>query len=149
MVAIQRTAALAAALTALTAIGGCSTVKRTAGLEAAARRCENLSFPIYFQTGSIDLTPPAREMIRTSAQRTKGCRVSQVRVVGLADADGSAQRNMELSRQRADAVAAVLAAEGFPAPTFDLAAGGEAGSVSGRTVDPVRRRTEVQVTFAP
>jgi peptidoglycan-associated lipoprotein len=159
MGSLKRASSFTFALLAIAASAGCSTSSTTTGsqppsmrgaaaLEAAPPRCETLQFPIYFQTGSNALTEPAKQMIQTSAGQAKRCRVSQVRVLGLADADGSAARNLELSKQRADVVAAALTAAGFPAPAFDVEAAGADGATSARGVaDPVRRRTEVVVTF--
>lgn len=110
--------------------------------------CEDVEFPVYFQSGSDSLTAAAAQAIRTTAQRTRGCQVARISVTGLADADGGAERNLELSRQRAGAVARALADNGFPAPAFDLDAAGAAGA---RTADgkrqPSRRRTEVAIQF--
>src|SRR5687767_6841567 len=94
----------AATLAVLVSAGGCESVRSYSGLKQPAARCETLQFPIYFQTGSDALTGPAREMITTTAKQAKACKVAQVQVVGLADADGSAARNLELSRQRAQIV---------------------------------------------
>jgi len=134
-------------------LAACSTVSApspgaASAMKAPTSRCDPVEFPIYFQTGSDSLTPPAVEMIRATAQRTKACKVAKVEVLGLADADGSAARNLQLSQQRAQKVAAALAAEGFPGATFDLEAGGAAGATNARgAADPVRRRTEVHVSF--
>lgn len=150
MVSPKRTGGLTVGLAAMAMLAGCSTVKHYTDMVRPAPRCETLEFPIYFQTGSSALTEPAREMIRISADRSRACKVDHVRVLGLADADGSAARNLELSKQRADVVASALAASGFPAPTFDVVAAGADGATSARgTADPVRRRTEVIVTFSP
>jgi peptidoglycan-associated lipoprotein len=116
----------------------------------AAPTCQDMTLPIYFAKGSTELTEPAAELIRTSAALTRACSVREVLVVGLADADGTAVRNMELSRKRAERVAAALAAEGLPAPAFDLEAAGDAGAVTatGRP-EPLRRRAEVVIRLAP
>ena len=135
-----------AALGALTS--GCETVHRTAGLVRPAAKCADQTFPIYFATGSTALTAPALQAIKTAAEQSKGCQAASVQVVGLADADGGAQRNDQLARDRAQAVAAALVAQGFPQPAFDIAAAGAAGAktASGAAV-PARRRAEVAITF--
>ena len=67
-------------------------------------------------------------------------------LVGLADADGAANRNLALSRRRAATVARALAAGGLPRPEFDIDAVGQAGAVTGGgDAEPLRRRTEVVV----
>lgn len=117
---------------------------------AAPPVCQDVTFPIYFETGSTELTQPALQSISTHAAEAKRCTVREVMVVGLADADGSASRNLQLSRQRAQSVAAALAAQGFPAPSFDIEAAGEAGAVAPTgQPEPLRRRAEVVVRLAP
>jgi peptidoglycan-associated lipoprotein len=112
------------------------------------RSCEDAAFPIYFRTGSAALTDPALQAIRMTATQTKGCQALEVRVMGLADADGGSQRNQELSRARAETVAAALAAQGFPAPAYDIEAVGSAGAKTflGAMI-PSRRRAEVLILF--
>jgi outer membrane protein OmpA-like peptidoglycan-associated protein len=137
------------------ALSGCAqTTAATRPATAAAgaagpdRRCEDTSFPVYFRTGSAALTDPAIQAIRMTADQTKGCQALEVRVMGLADADGGAQRNQDLSRARAETVAAALAAQGFPAPAYDIEASGSAGSKTPLgAIIPSRRRAEVVIRF--
>lgn len=111
-----------------------------------APTCQDMSLPIYFDVGSTELTAPAAQALRESAALTRECSVREVLVLGLADADGSVNRNMELSRKRAERVAAALTAEGLPAPAFDLEAAGEAGAVTPDGAPEVlRRRAEVVI----
>jgi outer membrane protein OmpA-like peptidoglycan-associated protein len=117
---------------------------------ATAPVCQDMTLPIYFDTGSTELTTAAAQALRESAALTRQCAVREILVVGLADADGSRNRNMELSRRRAERVAAALAAEGLPAPAFDLAAAGEAGAVNPTGApEPLRRRAEVVIRLSP
>jgi outer membrane protein OmpA-like peptidoglycan-associated protein len=116
----------------------------------AASSCQDTSFPIYFETGSAKLTAPAMQLLRESTAQAKRCAVKEVLVLGLADADGSAARNMALSRERASSVAAALAAQGLPAPTFDLEAAGASGAVTpAGAPEPLRRRAEVVIRLGP
>lgn len=142
--------------------GSCATPARAPAKRAAAATprpaspplvtmvCADLSFPIYFETSSDRLTAAAGMVIAESAERLRGCQVSRVDVVGLADADGSANRNLALSRRRAGTVAQALAAAGLPRPAFDIDAVGAVGAVTpdGRP-EPLRRRTEVIIRAAP
>ena len=110
--------------------------------------CDDATFPVYFRTGSAALTDPALQAIRMTADQTKGCQALEVRVMGLADADGGAQRNQDLSRARAETVAAALAAQGFPSPAYDIEAAGSAGAKTGLgAIIPSRRRAEVVIHF--
>jgi outer membrane protein OmpA-like peptidoglycan-associated protein len=110
--------------------------------------CRDFSFAIYFRPGSDRLTREALQVINDNSARIKACRVARVDVTGLADADGPGQRNLELSRRRALTVTQALSTRGFPTPTFDVEAVGEAGAAQGAAADPLRRRTEVNVRFA-
>lgn len=112
--------------------------------------CADFSFPIYFQTNSARLTDAAQQVIRDGAARVRGCALGRIDVVGLADADGTASRNMAVSRERAAAVAEALALAGLPRPTFDIDAVGAMGALTpdGRP-EPLRRRTEVIIRAAP
>jgi peptidoglycan-associated lipoprotein len=108
--------------------------------------CTDFSFPIYFDTASDQLTAAARQVVADAASRVRGCVFGRIDVVGLADADGAANRNMALSRRRAASVAAALAAGGLPRPEFDIDAVGQAGAVTtGGDSEPLRRRTEVVI----
>jgi len=128
-------------------LAGCSTTpKPVAGLAAPSMACSDFNFPIYFEKGSDQLTSPAMQTIAYSASRVKGCVIGHIDVLGLADADGPAHRNLVLSRKRADVVAGALAKAGLPSPKFDIEALGESGAVtpSGEP-EPLRRRTEVVI----
>jgi peptidoglycan-associated lipoprotein len=150
-------ACLSAPILAVAALTGCAqtttttTTTPTAAATAAPpqqRTCVDAVFPIYFRTGSAALTDPALQAIRMTAEQTRGCQAVEVRVMGLADADGGAQRNQDLSRARAETVAAALAAQGFPAPAYDIEAVGSAGAKTllGAII-PSRRRAEVVILF--
>jgi outer membrane protein OmpA-like peptidoglycan-associated protein len=142
-------AALAAGAAAST-LGACAQVQkfRTRADMVAAPVCTDFSFPIYFASGSEQLPPAALQVIDQHAAQVRACQVASVNVTGLADAEGSAERNMELSRRRATVVAQALAARGYPAPTFEVAAAGSAGAATAAGATPLRRRTEVSVKFA-
>lgn len=146
---------MAAALAILAAVGGCAQVRegvRRVGdrnAVVAAPTCQDFSFPIYFETGADRLTAAALQVIDDNAPRVRACSVARVAVTGLADAEGSAAQNLELSRRRATVVAQTLAARGYPTPTFEVAAAGEAGATGPRgAAAPMRRVTQVSVRFA-
>jgi len=129
----------------------CSTDKAPIGGAAlGAGPCTNFSFPIYFEKNSDQLTGPAHAVLDSSGARARACKVTKVEVLGLADADGTAQHNLALSRRRAEIVAQALATYGLPRPAFDIDALGEAGAraVDGKP-EPLRRRTEVVIHAEP
>jgi outer membrane protein OmpA-like peptidoglycan-associated protein len=146
---------MALLLAASLAAAGCAQVdkgvQRVTGRTAAvtAPVCQDFTFPLYFQTGSDQLTPDGLAVVDSFAARVKACPVAELKVAGLADAEGGALNNLELSQRRATAVAAILAARGYPTPTFEVAASGDAGATTaaGRR-EPLRRRAEVSVRFA-
>lgn len=117
----------------------------------ASLECTDFSFPIYFDKGADNLTAPALDVLRAGGRRARACQVAKVEVLGLADADGPAGRNLALSRRRAVVVAKALAEFGLPAPVFDIEAIGEAGAIDKRDgkPEPLRRRTEVVIHAAP
>lgn len=116
----------------------------------AAPVCIDFSFQIYFEKGSDQLTGPARQVLDASVQQVRGCKVTRIEVLGLADADGPRLQNLELSRRRADHVAKALAGDGLPTPTFDIEAIGERGATGpdGKP-EPLRRRTEAVIHAQP
>jgi peptidoglycan-associated lipoprotein len=88
--------------------------------------------------------------VASGAERVRGCAVSQIQVLGLADAVGSRTRNLALSRRRAAEVGDALKALGLPAPMFDIEAMGEAGAKTvGGEPEVMRRRAEVVIHAAP
>ena len=141
----------AGAVLALTAgalmVSGCTTTGPYHAERAGSRRivCSDFDFPIYFEKGSDQLSPTARQAIASAADHVKGCRIGEVEVLGLADADGPRDANMELSRRRANVVAQALSAAGLPAPVFDVDALGKLGSRYRGVVAPVRRKTDVVI----
>ncbi len=115
-----------------------------------APSCSDFSFPIYFEKGSDHLTVSARAVLDAGVQQVRGCRVVKIEVLGLADADGPALRNLELSRRRANHVAHALEGAGLPTPVFDIEAIGEAGAkAADGKPEPLRRRTEVVIHATP
>ncbi len=151
----MRQTTIAILLAAATGLGACTTVnegvRRVTGRSAVvtAPVCQDFAFPLYFRTGSEQLTPEGLQVIDNYSSRVRACPVAELRVTGLADAEGGAVSNLELSQRRATAVAQILAARGYPTPTFEVGAQGEAGAATaaGRT-EPLRRRAEVSVRFA-
>jgi peptidoglycan-associated lipoprotein len=112
--------------------------------------CAPIRFDIYFATDQAELTPVAAEAVRMSAAKAAACRVDRVRVLGLADAQGGATANLNLSERRAQAVTTALEAAGLPAPVFEVQAAGDAGATTAAGANaPLRRRTEVLIEARP
>ncbi len=116
---------------------------------AAGGRCADVTLQVYFAPGSAELTGPARDLIRSAANRVAGCRIGGVDVTGVGAPDAAGRPlDAVLTQKRADAVAQALASAGLPGPTFDIqVAGGAAAPAGSRT--PLSRRTEVVVHARP
>jgi len=95
-------------------------------LVKAPAHCVDQTVQIYFDVDSAELTREGRLVIHQAAGAAAGCRVASVEVIGLADAQGAPDANLELSKRRAAAVAAVLQA---PAGSRVQGRGGRPGRV--------------------
>ena len=144
--------AIGAAGAAAMILAGCSTTRTPdrSDLVVETTACQAKRFDIYFAEDQAQLTDAARTAIGLTATQLQGCRISTVRVLGLASSTGSADANLALSERRAVAVAEALTAAGWPAPAFELVAAGDQGATTATGVaEPLRRRTEVLVEAAP
>jgi outer membrane protein OmpA-like peptidoglycan-associated protein len=133
------------------ALAGCAgTPFERSDLVAEPGVCAAQRFDIYFRDGEAGLTDAARHAISLSATQLQACQIRKVEVIGLSDARGGADANLDLSERRALAVSEALEAAGWPAPAFSLVAAGESGSTTpGGASEPMRRRTVVVVDAAP
>lgn len=131
-------------------LAGCTTMKSARdSIVRAPSTCQDVTIPIYFDADQAQLTPEGRRVIASEAAQAKRCTISAVRVVGLADAAGDPAANLELSKARAASVTDALMKAGLPAAEFDLAAVGQAGSVTADgTIRPVRRRADITLKLA-
>lgn len=142
-------AALAVAAAGLSGCGATRFMDRSA-VVAEPSPCTTKRFEVYFADSEARLTEPARQAIGMTAAQLQGCDIRKVQVLGLSDARGGATANQSLSERRAQAVAEALTAAGWPAPAFDVDAGGEEGAVTDAGVrEPMRRRTEVVIEAVP
>jgi outer membrane protein OmpA-like peptidoglycan-associated protein len=105
---------------------------------------------IYFEPDSAAVTREGRAVLNLAAKDSKACKVTSVDVLGLADAAGAPDANLELSKRRAQAVTDTLTAAGLPAAEFKVAAAGQAGATTSKG-DPrlLRRRTDVVLHLSP
>lgn len=128
---------------------GCAGIGERDRIVDAPAACGDIAAQIYFEPNSAELTTEAATLIARAATQAQGCRVDQVRVVGLADAAGAPAANLELSKRRAAAVTAALAANGLPAAEFVLEAVGQDGSVTPEGAAPLRRRADILIAARP
>lgn len=146
MIKLTTLAIVAAGLT----LSGCSTVNNARErIVRYVSPCENQTVQIYFEEGQSEVTPESRQVIAQAAQVARGCRVDRVTVMGLADAAGDPNANMELSRRRAESVTAALTAAQLPAAQYEVTAVGQTGAVgtAGRAT-PMRRRADIVLHMA-
>ena len=135
----------AAIVAAGLALSGCGTVQSARDrIVRYVSPCETQTVQIYFEASDAEITPEGRQVLAQAAQVPRECRVHRVTVLGLADAAGDPNANMELSRRRAQSVTAALTAAQLPEAQYEVSAAGQSGSVTadGRTA-PLRRRVDV------
>lgn len=139
-------------VTALLAIGvttGCATVKNARDrIVQPTPTCEDVTVQIYFEPDSAEVTQEGKAVLSQAASVSRQCKIDRVRVLGLADAVGTADVNLELSKRRAASVTAALAATGLPAAEFNLQAAGQSGALTPSGAEPVRRRADVTVELS-
>jgi outer membrane protein OmpA-like peptidoglycan-associated protein len=148
-VRILGVAALAALSVAGSNLGGCAAKGEHSQLVRAPERCADQTVQVYFDPWSAELTREGRAVIDAAAAGARACRVASVEVLGLADAIGAPEPNLELSQKRAEAVSQALARAGLPAAEFRVAAAGQEGAVTpAGAAAPLRRRVDVTLHVA-
>ena len=147
---MRRSVVVASVVVAGAALGACQTMEAGRGrIEKTAAVCRDMNVPVYFEPNVAELTPEGRRVIAAAARTARPCQVDSVTVLGLADAAGDPAANLELSKRRADAVAAAVARAGLPAATFAVEAVGQAGSVTADgKIAPVRRRADIALRLS-
>lgn len=141
--------AIAAGVALSVALGGCANMKTGRDrIVKAPKVCQDVTIPVYFEPNDAVITREGRRVITAGAAEAKGCTVDSVRVLGLADAAGDPQANLELSKKRAASVADAIRKAGLPAAEFEVAAAGQAGSVTSAGQVPVRRRADITLKLS-
>jgi peptidoglycan-associated lipoprotein len=119
-------------------------------LIVSASPCADFTQTLYFEAGSAVITRPAERLLTLAAARSRGCVVTGVAVLGLADAPGDKASNLAVSQMRADAVKAALHRRGFDQVEIQTTAAGETGAITAAGQDkPVRRRAEITFHLSP
>ena len=126
-------------------LAACATVQKARDrIIKAPVSCVDQTVQIYFEPESAELTREGKAVINAAAGAARGCKVTSVEVLGLADSAGPADANLELSKRRAQSVTAALASAGLPAAEFRIAAAGDAGATTaGGQSRPLRRRADI------
>lgn len=91
---------------------------------ATGSRCND--WALYFETGSASLNDEATAMLGGLAECIQRGDVRDVVITGSADPRGAAPENLELGRQRAEAIRSVLVARGCDPSVVRTASVGEA-----------------------
>lgn len=152
---VWRAASLALAAAGVLAVAaGCQSmhgakVARGPVIQAPAA-CGDFTVAIYFESYSAAITPQADRLIAVAIRRARGCDITGVNVVGLADSPGDPQANLTLSKERAEAVTRALRRNGVTTVAFQVAAAGDVGAqTAAGQARPLRRRADVQFHLAP
>lgn len=121
-------------------------VGSTATLSPAdAANCRDGSIDIYFNQWEYELNSFSREVLTRAQGSLAGCKIEHVRIVGLADATGDEQANIEVSEKRTKSIADALEAGGWSRSQFELIAVGERGAIVNGVEAPMRRRANISV----
>lgn len=124
--------------------------------QSVAAALDGLQVELLFATGSAAVTPQMAHEVQRLALSVADCGALAVRLDGYADPRGSAERNQQLSQQRAEAVQQLLLAAGVDNQALQLEAHGaresSAASTDGyalerRVLLTVRARTPVVGTL--
>jgi outer membrane protein OmpA-like peptidoglycan-associated protein len=91
---------------------------------------DGLQGDVLFRTGSADITPEIAHQIQVLAQAVAKSPELKVRVDGYADPRGSADTNMKLSEDRANAVRDLFLAAGISDEVLEVNAYGKSQSVA-------------------
>jgi outer membrane protein OmpA-like peptidoglycan-associated protein len=126
---------------------------RSTGLDAAHDGISIvliLGDDILFSSGSSQLNPKARDLLKAMASVLKRHASTHIDVEGYTDTAGAAAFNLRLSEQRAKAVADILLGEGVAAPRISTRGFGE-NFPRVPTRDGVNepRNRRVEITLAP
>jgi peptidoglycan-associated lipoprotein len=147
---VRLAAAVMSVAAAAAMVSGCATPKPKTPLIQAPSTCMDTTISIYFEPKSAAVTRAARNLLNAEAANAKRCVVTSIDVKGLADSAGSPDANLELSRQRADAVTLALHDHGFGSVTIVVAASGDVGAqTTTGEAKPLRRRADVTFHLTP
>lgn len=136
---------LAAAGAGLITAYGCASVERISGWSPSP--CHDTTVSLYFESASDTVSDVGLQIIDATSKHLRGCKVSEIKLLGLSDATGSPSDNLDLSKRRADHVLDAFVRAGLPVPKYTLVAAGGNGAVTPQgAVEPLRRRVDVTVS---
>ena len=98
---------------------------------------------IFFQPWSAEITPHSMKIIEHAVAKAKATPLSHVNVLGYADMEGSAKANLDLTKNRVEAVRAKLVQAGYPKDSITVRPFGSVQPIG----DPQEsRRVEITIT---
>jgi outer membrane protein OmpA-like peptidoglycan-associated protein len=96
----------------------------------AARVLDGLQGDVLFRTGSADIPPETAQEVKVLAGMLAKSPALSVKLDGYADPRGSAELNLKLSEERANAVRDLFLAAGVPEQSLEINAYGKSQSVA-------------------
>jgi outer membrane protein OmpA-like peptidoglycan-associated protein len=105
-------------------------------------------FTLYFQQNSSELVPESESTLRKIIRLLRQLPPARIRVAGYTDTVGTVEKNMVLSRKRANAIAEIIAKEDTGPNFIDIRGYGEHGLLVSTPDDtPEERNRRVTVTI--
>jgi outer membrane protein OmpA-like peptidoglycan-associated protein len=132
---------------AIVALASCASVGGGQQAPFNAAACSTRDFNVYFESGTTEISPAARQSIGAIGEALHGCRINHVRIIGSASAVGGVIVSDERSEQRALVLADYLSRRfGWARSPMELLATGERGALTHEGLDvPMRRRARITV----
>ncbi len=106
----------------------------------AQPKCEPLEVSVYFQPGGTELNEFATRVLDNVMREMKYCELGRIEVDGFADATGNSNRNLAISKMRAEATLSYLTERGFEANSTKMDAKGDKGAIDANGQPIVMRR---------
>jgi outer membrane protein OmpA-like peptidoglycan-associated protein len=105
------------------------------------------TFLLYFENGSDKLLNESQLLITTIIQSANDRNAPIINIIGHSDAAGSAEYNLKLSFERANAVAQLLQSANIKDAEYRIDSYGENDPLikSGKEIEPKNRRVEVEI----
>lgn len=124
------------------------TVQKMYGPLLAAEPMKPAIFLLYFISGGTDLTRVSKDLLPMVIEAAIQRQPSRISVIGHSDTTGAADRNQQLSLERARLVANILQDNGIPADDIDVRGFGESDLLiptPDNTPEARNRRVEIMI----
>jgi OmpA-OmpF porin, OOP family len=109
---------------------------------------EVFALDVHYETGKATIRPESYKVLNDLVAAMQRNADSRIELAGHTDSDGSAEANLQLSKDRAAAVRAYLVQKGIAATRIETAGHGETQPVANNATEAGKaqnRRTEVRV----